>query len=57
MTIIEHVEKELMRITQSITLGTGKSARNHMDGFVLADLKKKQEVLKKVLKILKENLD
>ena len=57
MTIIEHVEKELMRITQSITLGTGKSARNHLDGFVLADLKKKQEVLKNVLKILKENLD
>ena len=55
MTLLEHVEKELNRIKHEITLGQSKNARNYLDGFGLAGLIKKQEVLEKILKLLKEN--
>jgi hypothetical protein len=55
MTLLEHVEKELNRIEHEFKLSTGKNGRNYLDGFAKADLTKKQEVLEKILKLLKEN--
>ncbi len=55
MTLLEHVEKELNRIEHEIKLGKTKNARNYLDGFGIAGLNKKQEVLNKILKLLKEN--
>ena len=55
MTLLDHVETELKRIKHEITLGKTKNARNYLDGFGLAGLTKKQEVLEKILKLLKEN--
>jgi hypothetical protein len=55
MTLLEHVEKELNRIEHEIKLGKTKNARNYLDGYASAGLNKKQEVLKKILKLLKEN--
>jgi len=55
MTLKEHVETELKRIKYEITLGQSKNARNYLDGFGLTGLTKKQKVLEKILKLLKEN--
>jgi len=55
MTLLEHVEKELKRIKHEIALGKTKNARNYLDGYGTAGLNKKQEVLEKILKLLKEN--
>jgi len=55
MTLLEHVEKELNRIKHEILLGKTKNARNYLDGYGISGLNKKQEVLEKILKLLKEN--
>ena len=54
MTIIEHIKKEIKRLEYEINMGSGKNARNHLDGYSLKGLKEKKEKLKKCLKILSE---